>query len=77
MPSSTTSPEAGSQIGFGSALDSNPLPIDKALIGVGRYSSPCGGSSRVARLALIDVELGEHEMRNVVPEVEARLVIDP
>lgn len=55
--------------GFGSALYSNPLPIDKALAGVGRCSSPCGASSIAERPAFVDVEVGKHELRNVVPEL--------
>jgi hypothetical protein len=57
-------------IGFGSALYANPLPIDKALVvGPCCCSSSCGASSRAARLALFDAEVGEHELRNVVPEL--------
>ena len=57
-------------IGFGSALYANPLPIDKALVaGPCCCPSPCGASSRAACLALFDAEVGEHELRNVVPEL--------
>jgi len=45
-------------IGFGSALYANPLPIDKAL-----------QARAAARLALFDAEVGDHELRNVVPEL--------
>ena len=54
-------------IGFGSALYANPLPIDKAL--QARAAALARASSRAARLALFDAEVGDHELRNVVPEL--------
>ncbi len=64
-------------IEFGSALEESALPIDRALAGAARCSSPCGASSRAARLACMDAEVGEHELRNVVPELQTCLVIEP
>src|SRR5258708_8695236 len=51
--------------------------INKPLAGASRYSSPCGALSIAERPAFIDVEVGKHKLRNVVPKHQAGLVIEP
>ena len=68
---------AAELIGFGSGFEESVLPIDRALAGTGHRSSPCGASSRAARLACMDAEVGDHGSRNVVPELQTCLVIEP
>src|SRR5258708_11149931 len=53
------------------------LLTNKPVAAGSRCSSPCGALSIAERPDFIDVEVGKHKLRNVVPKHQAGLVIEP